>query len=129
MQTNCPKLSLSRSWVSYLLRIFILIFLLFPWSSFGAEKHLTEIIHFQIDNNGVTFWVPTGGCTGPEDFKIQTKTKDNTLFIYLLRLNADYCKGFFPEGFSIFFSFEELGFSSPTKVEVQNPVNPYAQPR
>lgn len=75
-----------------------------------ALKHIGEeaLISAAIDERGITFQVPTGGCTAKENFGLETVTP-NPLTVRLVRLRPDYCEARVPQGVKIKFTYAEIG--------------------
>lgn len=80
-----------------------------------------ELIGYRFSEAGVEFIVQTGGCTEKEDFALTATAEPSVqtpagtgdgpgpiIWLHLQRLEADLCRGFFPGGTSIHYSFEEL---------------------
>ena len=61
-----------------------------------------------VDSQGITFQVPTGGCTAKENFGLETVEK-TPLTVRLVRLRPDYCKAHLPAGVKIKFTYAEIG--------------------
>ena len=60
------------------------------------------------DELGITFQVPTGGCTAKENFGLETVTPA-PLTVRLVRLRPDYCAAHVPEGIKFKFTYAEIG--------------------
>jgi hypothetical protein len=61
-----------------------------------------------VDSQGITFQVPTGGCTAKENFGLET-VAPKPLTVRLVRLRPDYCEAHLPDGVKIKFTFAEIG--------------------
>ncbi len=61
-----------------------------------------------VDDQGITFQVPTGGCTAKENFGLET-VAPKPLTVRLLRLRPDYCEAHLPDGIKIKFTYAEIG--------------------
>lgn len=71
-----------------------------------------------VDDAGITFQVPTGGCTGKENFGLET-ISPKPLTVRLLRIRPDYCEAFVPDGVKVHFTFAEIGAGAKLDAEAQ----------
>lgn len=73
--------------------------------------------------HGIAVNVPTGGCTRRSDFVIRSISKNKEAIVIIHRRIRDLCKGYFPHGTWIAFSWHELGLAPGTRVVVfeENP--------
>jgi hypothetical protein len=68
--------------------------------------------------NGVEVNVSTGGCTERISFIIKSVVKNKEASVIIHRRERDACKGFFPDGTWIAFSWQELGLTPGTSITV-----------
>jgi hypothetical protein len=82
-----------------------------------------QLLGLQVDPEGVTFQVFSGGCTRKEDFRIERFQSDPTQLL-LIRVVPDTCEAFLPYGTAIQYSYESLGLDNGRKFIVLNPRAP-----
>jgi hypothetical protein len=72
---------------------------------------------------GIEVNVPTGGCTRRSDFSIEAVRTDGRASVVIRRRVPDECKGHFPAGTWIRFTWKELGLTPgiPVTVFEQDP--------
>ena len=70
----------------------------------GEEK----ILGAEVKPAGISFQVPSGGCTKKTNFGLQT-VSFHPLTVRLVRVRPDYCQGAHPKGTTISYSFSEMG--------------------
>jgi hypothetical protein len=73
---------------------------------------MPTLLGADIRPSGITFHVPSGGCTHKASFGVE-KIADNPLTFRLVRLTPDYCEARLPHGTTVTFTFAELGQSAP----------------
>lgn len=97
---------------------------LFATSPARAENTpLDEIKGSEQNTAGVNVTVMTGGCTKKEDFQVSTRPgASGVMDVELKRLHADRCKGNFPDGIKIQFTWGDLKLPEGTKLAVKNPL-------
>lgn len=97
---------------------------LFATSPARAENApLDEIKGSEQNTAGVNVTVMTGGCTKKEDFQVSTHPgTSGVMDIEFKRLHADRCKGNFPDGIKIQFTWGDLKLPEGTKLAIKNPV-------
>lgn len=84
-----------------------------------------ELISAKETPAGIDVTVPTGGCTKKADFQVSSSPIENgEAAIEFYRLRRDTCKGNFPDGLKLQFSWAELKLPEGTKLSVRNPVEP-----
>jgi hypothetical protein len=94
-----------------------------------AQVSALPILGYERDEGGLEVRVPTGGCTSKGDFGIEKNTVGtNHNFITIIRNREDFCKGYFPEGTLLHFSWAELGLNLHEGFSVTNTVDPRATP-
>ncbi|MFY9643185.1 MAG: hypothetical protein WCD20_14705 [Rhodomicrobium sp.] len=90
-----------------------------------ASSDLDEVMAVEATKTGVTLTVPTGGCTQKADFEVSSSPVTNgQAAVEFRRLFRDTCKGFFPEGLKLDFTWADLKLPEGTKVAVKNPIEP-----
>ena len=91
-----------------------------------SDSHIESIFNYTIDENGIGFRVYTGGCTCKKSFDLIKKdsTDGKLTQLTLVRVSPDHCKGRFPEGTFIWYSFEELNLAPNANLQIENPRNP-----
>lgn len=91
----------------------------------NAAEQLEPLLAYEVTDEGVSFRVKTGGCTRKEHFRLDPPGTESDHAIALRRDVPDHCKGNFPEGIEIQFTFEELGLDgSPERIRIFNPLIP-----
>lgn len=60
---------------------------------------------------------------------MQSSRNGESTTLLLIRKKADSCKGFFPQGEEIAFSYEQLGVERGESIEIDNPVAWRLMPR
>lgn len=84
---------------------------------------LAELLAAEATKDGLTLTVPTGGCTKKSDFELtSSRVKNGAAVIEVRRPTPDVCKGNFPDGLKLAFSWAELKLPEHTKISVKNPV-------
>ena len=98
-------------------------------SGTGAQEAASALIAARTGPDGVVFTVPTGGCTSRADFRVAVRREAGEAAITLHRLTPDACKGYFPAGVEIAYSWAELGLPPGSAPRIANRIDPAAQPR
>ena len=98
-------------------------------SQTSAQDAASALIAARTGPDGVVFTVPTGGCTSPADFRVAVQRGSGEAAVTLHRLTPDACKGFFPGGMEIAYSWAELGLPPGSALRIVNRIDPAAQPR
>jgi hypothetical protein len=89
----------------------------------AAEAPLADLMAAEPNDGGINVTVPTGGCTKKGDFAVSTRpVTQGAARIEFKRLKPDYCKGNFPEGIKLSFTWDDLKLPAGTKLTVTNPV-------
>jgi hypothetical protein len=90
-----------------------------------ASQELEKIISSEPAPTGITVTVATGGCTGKADFQVSSSpVADGKTSIELRRTKADTCKGNFPDGLKLHYTWAELKLPDGTQIAVRNPADP-----
>jgi len=90
-----------------------------------ASQELEKIISSEPAPTGVTVTVATGGCTEKADFQVNaSQTGDGKASMELRRTKADTCKGNFPDGLKLHYTWAELKLADGTQIAVKNPADP-----
>jgi Fe-S cluster assembly iron-binding protein IscA len=90
-----------------------------------AAQELEKIISSEPAPTGITVTVATGGCTEKADFQVSSSPgADGKTSIELKRTKADSCKGNFPDGLKLHYTWAELKLPDGTQVAVKNPADP-----
>jgi hypothetical protein len=82
----------------------------------GPER----IVSCQTLPTGITVTVETGGCTARADFLLSTNPAGAKTDIELRRTKPDTCKGNFPDGLKLQFSWADLKLAPGSKFALQN---------
>jgi hypothetical protein len=89
----------------------------------AAPAPLAELLATEATKDGLTLTVPTGGCTKKSDFELTSSpVKNSAAVVEVRRPIPDTCKGNFPGGLKLAFSWAELKLPEHTKISVKNPV-------
>lgn len=108
----------------------LIMFTIFLTNTLFAQSQLARIYGVQTGFEGVTFQVPSGGCTYKKDFQIgkqqaRTTRGDSILKISLIHTGGnDTCEAFLPYGSNISFSWQELGLSTGSLFVIENRIGP-----
>jgi hypothetical protein len=113
---------------SYSKRILIgTAFLLVPalWTAAQAEPApLTNLIGAEATESGIDVTVPTGGCTKKEDFEVTSQSLGGgKAVVTVRRLKPDDCKGNFPSGLKLTFTWSELRLPEHTRISFKNRID------
>lgn len=81
---------------------------LFAMSAVAQES--TEIYGFTTNQDGITFQVPSHGCTTKENFKVLIR-ETIPLQVGLEQVAADDCEAYLPYGTTLTYTWTELGLS------------------
>ena len=85
---------------------------------------LEKLLAAKRTNAGIMLTVSTGGCTKKTDFEVTShRITRRVTSIEVRRLTPDVCKGNFPEGMNLLFSWSELKVSNRTKILIENPID------
>jgi hypothetical protein len=106
--------------------LLILVISLLPaWSCVGAEPlPLAELITAETTEAGLSVTVPTGGCTQKSDFEVTSSgVTRGEASIEIRRLRPDHCKGNFPEGMKLVFTWDDLKLPKDIRLLVKNRIN------
>lgn len=84
---------------------------------------VAEVISSEANDTGVNITVPTGGCTSKADFEVSTHPGTGGVTdVQIRRLKPDRCKGNFPAGIKLQFTWGDLKVPAGTRLAVTNPV-------
>jgi hypothetical protein len=112
--------------ISYLKRCMLIAAAVLLWLSQCARTEspsLAELLAAEPTRDGLTLTVPTGGCTKKSDFElISSPINRGGAVVEVRRPVPDFCKGNFPDGIKLAFSWAELKLPVHTKISVKNPV-------
>ncbi len=90
---------------------------------FAQSEPLERLLAAETQADGISVTVPTGGCTSKSDFEMSSHMAgDGRAEIEFKRLKPDDCKGNFPRGLKLFFSWNDLKLPAATTLVVKNPV-------
>src|SRR5262249_19779283 len=104
----------------------ILGFTLLPAAScLGAEPlPLAGLLAAETTEAGLSVTVPTGGCTQKSDFEITAnRLGAGEASVEIRRPRPDHCKGNFPGGAKLEFTWDDLKLPKDTKLVVKNHIN------
>lgn len=109
-----------------LLHIASIIFILIC-NPIEAEEELHKnpkeaLFGYNVTGSGISIRVFTGGCTEKNNFKLKRQTKPYGLEIEFERVSDDRCKGNFPYGIIIDYSWEELGIPPNSNFIISNKI-------
>jgi hypothetical protein len=72
--------------------------------------HQVRLLGFKTGPGGIAFQVPTGGCLKKTDFAARAlRDGSGPVYLQLLSARVDNCRGAFPYGTTIRFSYDEMG--------------------
>ncbi len=105
--------------------------LFFAVEARAAEAPLADIVAAEPTDAGINVTVPTGGCTKKADFQVASQpAAKGEARIEIHRLKSDYCKGNFPDGLKLLFTWDDLKLPAGTKLKLGNAVATHvAQPK
>jgi hypothetical protein len=84
---------------------------------------LERLLSAKPTRTGLTVTVSTGGCTEKSDFQITShRNRSGAASVEVRRLTPDACKGNFPDGMTLSFSWKELKLPKKTTISIKNPV-------
>ncbi len=90
--------------------------------SSGASQDLDRIVSAEPSPTGIAVTVPTGGCTKKADFEVSSSPAGaGKATIELHRTKPDTCKGNFPDGLKLQYTWAELNLPEGTQLSVKNP--------
>lgn len=94
--------------------------------TFANIPRIETIYGMEYLYDSVRIRVESNGCTSKESFGIQKyeNSQDDRVSLLFIRNRPDWCKGYFPEGQTLEFSFEELGINRDDEFRVANPFGP-----
>jgi len=85
-----------------------------------GSGRIEELLGFTVDAGGVTFQVRTGGCTRPENFRVERFGGAPTQLL-LIRTVEDRCEAFVPYGTTFKVSYQQLRLADRESFVVINP--------
>jgi hypothetical protein len=84
---------------------------------------LADIMAVEPTDAGVNVTVSTGGCTKKADFQVSAQpAPQGAAKVEFRRLKSDWCKGNFPDGIKLTFTWDDLKLPAGTKLTLANPV-------
>ena len=92
----------------------------------AAEQDFEGSISCEPGAGGIAVTVETGGCTAKADFAVSSTAALGKTEIGLRRAKADTCKGNFPDGLKLQFSWSDLKLSPGSQYVLTNPMLPGA---
>jgi hypothetical protein len=97
--------------------------LAFAQTARAESPALEKLLTAKPTKAGLTLTVTTGGCTKKSDFEIKShRLRKRVASIEVHRLAPDTCKGNFPQGMELSFSWTELKVPRNSKILIKNPV-------
>ena len=88
----------------------------------AAESAPLRLLGVPVVEDGLSFQVPTGGCTSKSSLQVRLQaTNPGPVEIELVRVVPDECKGLFPEGINVVFTWTELGAARDRGAKILNP--------
>lgn len=94
-----------------------------PASGQGNPGRIEELLGLTVGADGVTFQVRTGGCTRPENFRIQ-RFEGASDQILLIRIVPDRCEALIPYGMTFTVPFGDLHVRDQETFQIMNPIAP-----
>jgi hypothetical protein len=96
-------------------------------SSDAAPGHptpgsLESVLAFRATGELLLFRVSSGGCTIADHFRLGVKRRNGRVELTLTRLVPDICKGDFPNGTEIAFSYDAAGLDRTDVIRLLNPI-------
>lgn len=82
------------------------------------------VLSFRTTGDELRVRVGTGGCTTASDFSVNVERVRGQANVTLTRVVPDNCKGHFPEGTEVAFSYEAAGVQPNERVQLMNRVSP-----
>ena len=107
-------------------RIFFIAFVLLPAlpAAEAEPSRLAELLAAETTKTGISVTVPTGGCTKKDDFEISSRVlRRGKAIVALRRSKPDDCKGNFPDGLELTFTWSELKLPEHSKVSFENRID------
>lgn len=87
----------------------------------AEQPPLAELMSVEPVETGINVTVPTGGCTKKADFEVSaSQASKGAAKIEIRRLRRDSCKGYFPDGLKLLFTWDDLKLPAGTKLTVAN---------
>ncbi len=87
----------------------------------AEQPPLAELVSVEPVEAGINVTVPTGGCTKKADFDVSaSQASKGAAKVEIRRLNRDFCKGYFPDGLKLLFTWDDLKLPAGTKLTVAN---------
>ncbi len=88
----------------------------------AADAPLAEVVSAEQTEAGINVTVPTGGCTKKADFQTAAQPAGKGAARVEIRiLKSDHCKGNFPDGLKLLFTWDDLKLAAGTKLTLANP--------
>jgi len=87
-----------------------------------SPKWLEPVLAFRATGTQLVFRVFSGGCTETEHFHLDVRRRNSNAEVTLTRLVPDNCKGDFPDGAEIRFSYAKIGLERNDAIRLCNPV-------
>lgn len=99
------------------------MWLAFAQTARAESPSLEKLLTAKPTKSGLTLTVSTGGCTKKSDFEITShRLRRHVASVEVRRLASDTCKGNFPEGTTLSFSWSELKVPKHSKILIKNPI-------
>jgi hypothetical protein len=103
--------------------IYAAVPLFFAQAVRAESAALEKLLAAKPTKTGLALTVSTGGCTKKTDFEIKShRIKKRVASVEVRRVTPDACKGNFPDGMKLSFSWSELKVPNKTKILVKNPI-------
>ena len=91
----------------------------------GAAQELERIVSTETTPAGIAVTVATGGCTRKADFEVTSSAvSGGKATVELRRTKPDTCKGNFPDGLKLQYTWAELNIPEGTQLSLKNPLEP-----
>jgi hypothetical protein len=86
----------------------------------SARMSEEPVLAFRATGDGLRFRVQTGGCTSAQNFQLGVQRSSGQAQLTLTRVVPDSCKGDFPEGTEITFSYDAAGIDRADAIQLMN---------
>jgi hypothetical protein len=87
-----------------------------------ASKRIEPVLAFRTTGTQLVFRVFSGGCTETEHFHLDVRRRNGQAEVTLTRIVPDNCKGDFPDGTEIRFSYAKIDLDRNDVIRLRNPV-------
>lgn len=94
------------------------------FSAHAIDRRIEPLLGAYIKTSSVKIQVESNGCTWKKSFVVNKQYDRNSdvMQILIVRMVPDLCEGYFPEGKTLVYSFEELGLQRGQNFQIVNPL-------